>query len=113
MPSAFAAMQGGGTPPGPLKRTPATSSNRPRASGWIPTIVFHGDDDRTVDARNGIAIVEQATVAGPDHPPLRGNVQTGTALGGRKYGARTMWMAPTGPSSALDCAWSWSRLVGW
>ena len=85
VPSAFAAMQGGGTPPGPLKRSPATSSNRPHASGWIPTIVFHGDDDRTVDARNGIAIVEQATVAGPDHPPLRGNVQTGTALGGRKY----------------------------
>ena len=40
------------------------------------TIRFHGDNDRTVNARNGDAIVEQVTGVGSDHHPLRAMVQT-------------------------------------
>jgi poly(3-hydroxybutyrate) depolymerase len=57
----------------------------------MPTIVFHGDRDRTVDARNSTAIVEQATIACSVHPPLRASVQTGTSTGGRTY-TRTEYM---------------------
>jgi poly(hydroxyalkanoate) depolymerase family esterase len=85
MPSAFAAMQGGAALPGQFKPSGATSANRTEASNWTPTIVFHGDHDRTVNARNGDAIVEQVTAVGSDQQPLRGNVQTGTAPGGRTY----------------------------
>jgi poly(3-hydroxybutyrate) depolymerase len=68
-----------------IRHSTAISANRAEASGWIPTIVFHGDHDHTVDPRNGDAIVDQVTVAGFDNRRLRGNVQTGTAPGGRKY----------------------------
>lgn len=48
MPSAFAAMNGGGTA-------------SPRGSReLVPTIVFHGDADRTVNAANGDRIIAQA-----------------------------------------------------
>jgi poly(3-hydroxybutyrate) depolymerase len=74
----FSAMQGGAALPGQFQ---------PRAerSNWTPTIVFHGDHDRTVNARNGDAIVEQVTAVGSDQQPLRANVQMGTAPGGRRY----------------------------
>lgn len=45
--SAFAAMRG-----------PASSGPRPRR--FVPTIVFHGDADRTVHPSNGEAVVERA-----------------------------------------------------
>ena len=73
--SAFAAMKGGGALPA---RSNAAASN------WTPTIVFHGDHDRTVNARNADAIVQQMAL-GPGHQPLSGSVQTGTAPGGRRY----------------------------
>lgn len=85
MPSAFAAMKGGVLPADLIRHSTAISANRAEASGWTPTIVFHGDHDRTVDARNGDAIVDQVTVGGFDNRRLRGNVQTGTAPGGRTY----------------------------
>lgn len=84
MPFAFAAMHGGAARPGLFKPSTATPATSP-TSGWTPTIVFHGDHDRTVDPRNGIAIVEQVTDIASDEQRLRGNVQTGTAPGGRKY----------------------------
>jgi len=90
MPSAFAAMQGSSVPSGNSK----LSSARPAPPSFIPTIVFHGDHDRTVDARNGIAIVEQVTVAAPEGPPLRGNARKGTAPGGRTY-SRTDYVDDT------------------
>ena len=49
MPSAFAAMGGGGT-------------IRPRDEGrMVPTIVFHGDADRTVNPCNSDHVIAQAT----------------------------------------------------
>lgn len=71
MPSAFGAMHGGATPP-------------PPRSSAVPTIVFHGDSDRTVAARNSITIVEHV-IAGHGREALRREVTTGIAAGGRTY----------------------------
>ena len=73
LPSAFGAMRGGSGP-----------SKSKRHVVAVPTIVFHGDGDHTVDARNAIAIVEQAT-ARHDRATLRVDVSTGTASSGRAY----------------------------
>ena len=74
MPSAFAAMRGGGpTRPGP-------------APGRIvPTIVFHGDQDTTVHPRNADLIVAGLREAA--RPPLQATatVQQGRAAGGRAW----------------------------
>jgi poly(hydroxyalkanoate) depolymerase family esterase len=83
MPSALAAMHGGAALPGLVKPSTATPANR--TPGWTPTIVFHGDQDRTVDPRNGTAIVEQVTVIDSARERLHGSVRTGTAPGGRRY----------------------------
>ena len=48
MPSAFAAMNGGGVP------------KARKAGAGVPTIVFHGDADRTVSHVNGDQIIAQA-----------------------------------------------------
>src|SRR6185295_2621804 len=51
----------------------------------VPTIVFHGDGDATVDARNGAAIVAQAIADRPDDRPLQASTEEGVAVGGRRY----------------------------
>lgn len=69
MPSAFAAMKGGG-------------AVQPRGTGpAVPTIVFHGDGDRTVHPVNGERVIEQATPASS----LGSTVTRGTASGGTAY----------------------------
>ena len=75
LPSAFGAMKGG----------VSSASRRPRAVAAVPTIVFHGDGDATVDARNGAAIVAQAVTGRPDDRPLRTSTEEGVAVGGRRY----------------------------
>jgi len=75
-PSAFAAMKRRGVGAGPANRAAARA---------IPTIVFHGDRDHTVDAGNGAEIVERATAARSDRQELRTQVHTGNAAGGRSY----------------------------
>lgn len=90
VPSAYAAMNGGGIATGMshlggkrrMRRPPtATPANA------IPTIVFHGDADATVNARNGAEIAEQATHAAQASAayatPLRRVATQGTAPGGR------------------------------
>jgi len=72
MPSAFGAMKGG------------QAKHRPLAGHAVPTIVFHGDRDHTVDANNGVAIIRQATVNRADQSSLRTSVHPGTAAG-RSY----------------------------
>lgn len=73
LPSAFGAMRGG--------RGLAKSM---RHVTTVPTIVFHGDGDHTVDASNAIAIVEQAT-ARHGRATLRMDVRIGTTPSGRTY----------------------------
>lgn len=68
MPSAFAAMSQGGAAP-----------TRPGPA--VPTIVFHGDADRTVNALNGERVVAQAMPGGP----LRETVTRGESPSGIAY----------------------------
>jgi poly(3-hydroxybutyrate) depolymerase len=69
MPSAFAAMQGRHGPYLSARETP------------IPTIVFHGDADKTVHPRNGADVVAGAA-AGKTYPR---EVERGTSPGGRSF----------------------------
>jgi poly(hydroxyalkanoate) depolymerase family esterase len=71
MPSAFAAMGQGGAAP-------------PRQGPVVPTIVFHGDGDRTVNPINGERVVAQALPGAP----LRETVTRGEAPGGIAYTRR-------------------------
>jgi poly(3-hydroxybutyrate) depolymerase len=47
----------------------------------VPTIVFHGENDTTVNARNGEAVVAQAL---PD-PGLQRRIEDGQAPGGHAF----------------------------
>ncbi|KLK89907.1 esterase [Microvirga vignae] len=69
MPSAFAAMRQGGTP------------HHRGAKQPVPTIVFHGDRDTTVNPVNGDQVIAQSR-AGSD---LRTKVSRGQAPGGMSY----------------------------
>jgi poly(hydroxyalkanoate) depolymerase family esterase len=74
MPSAFAAMQGGGVA--------GITAARPRAPRrMVPTIVFHGDRDSTVNPRNADAVVAQSAQAAV----LSKDVEQGRASGGHAY----------------------------
>ncbi|MER2268515.1 extracellular catalytic domain type 1 short-chain-length polyhydroxyalkanoate depolymerase [Methylobacterium oxalidis] len=69
MPSAFAAMNGGG-------------AVQPRGTRRMaPTIVFHGDADRTVNSINGDRVIAQATPG----RKLDASVTRGTSEGGMAY----------------------------
>ena len=54
MPSAFAAMRQGGTAPTVTRRG---------SESIVPTIVFHGDGDRTVNSVNSDQIISQSSAA--------------------------------------------------
>jgi poly(hydroxyalkanoate) depolymerase family esterase len=74
--SAFAVMRSGGGPNRPAA-TAHSASHR-----WIvPTIVFHGDADGTVDPRNGDAVVAQAARSAV----LRKTTEHGHVVDGRAY----------------------------
>ncbi len=77
MPSAFAAMRQGATPPQPSGRGPAMDGSR----SIVPTIVFHADKDHTVHPRNGDQVIAQSAAAGG----LRTEVQRGQVPGGHAY----------------------------
>jgi poly(hydroxyalkanoate) depolymerase family esterase len=74
MPSAFAAMR--------ANRSQAGTSSTGTS---VPTIVFHGDADRTVKPGNGAAIIEQVVGSRVDRSSLRRDVQSGIAAGGIRY----------------------------
>jgi poly(hydroxyalkanoate) depolymerase family esterase len=82
MPSAFAAMREGGS--GVL------SPSRARA---VPTIVFHGDCDQTVNARNGEQVIAQVAAAMGDR--LEERMEHGQVAGGHSY-RRTLYTEPQG-----------------
>jgi poly(hydroxyalkanoate) depolymerase family esterase len=75
IPSALAAMKGGG-------------GVRRQARQPVPTIIFHGDRDHTVQQTNGAEIARQASVAranAADADALSSSTQRQTAPGGRSY----------------------------
>ena len=76
VPSAFAAMHGG------------TQNTDSRLA--VPTIVFHGDQDRTVVAANGNAIVAQALAGHAE--PLQKKTMPGRAAGGSRQHVRSVWL---------------------
>lgn len=84
MSSAFAAMNGSTGLAGMSKRT-GSGASRAAAGRGVPTIVFHGDRDYTVDARNGAEIVEQAIRGHSDEPSLQASTRQGAAAAGRQY----------------------------
>jgi poly(3-hydroxybutyrate) depolymerase len=84
MPSAFAAMrQGGG----------AAAGSRHGGGASVPTIVFHGDGDKTVHPVNGDQIIAQANGA----TTLETTVVRGKAPGGMSF-IRTIHTDDTGLS---------------
>jgi poly(hydroxyalkanoate) depolymerase family esterase len=72
IPSAFAAMRRG--------RSPVVREHG-RSGGAVPTIVFHGDCDTTVDPLNGDQVIAQSKAAAD----LRTTVSRGEAPGGISY----------------------------
>lgn len=81
IPSAMAAMKGRGV----MGRAhfPGTPDDPRRgATRAVPTIVFHGDRDHTVQLSNSEHIAEQARQAAPSGSTRS---ETGTAAGGRRF----------------------------
>jgi len=99
MPSALAAMHGNS---GSLSNIPSLiSRNSKRCTATthsIPTIVFHGDHDTTVNASNGSEIVAQAISFGAGlDGPLRKTVQERRSANGRAYTRTIYHSAGTAP----------------
>ena len=84
MPTAFQAMRQGGAPP------PAAMRQGQRI---VPTIVFHGNSDKTVNPINGDQVIAQSK-AGTN---LRTTISHGKAPGGMNY-TRTVQADDTGRS---------------
>ncbi|HEX8374005.1 MAG TPA: PHB depolymerase family esterase [Geminicoccaceae bacterium] len=78
MPSAFAAMNQGGAP--------EAGAGKPRTP--VPTIVFHGDRDSTVNPRNGEQVVAAAKAAASSG--LRTTAENGQAAAGGHAYTRTV-----------------------
>jgi poly(hydroxyalkanoate) depolymerase family esterase len=76
MPSAFAAMQRGSTNGG------ASGRLSPDSGPSVPTIVFHGDHDKTVHPSNGNRIIAQSRLAGSELKIVR---RQGRVDGGHAY----------------------------
>jgi poly(hydroxyalkanoate) depolymerase family esterase len=72
MPSAFAAMRQGAAPTGVTRR---------RGESIVPTIVFHGDGDKTVNSVNGDQIIAQSRAA----TNLATTISHGKAPGGMSF----------------------------
>lgn len=90
VPSAFAAMKRGAPAGGDAVRTVTTMRDAMPAGQGVPMIVFHGDRDTTVDARNGAAIVAQAATGRFGDRRPQPNTETGATPGGRTY-SRTVY----------------------
>ncbi len=89
---ALSAMNGGGPamamPPG-LRRATPLAANRP-ASGQRPTlgiatIVFHGDQDKTVHPNNGVQVMDARLAAQGPGPAASAVEQQGTSVQGRRF----------------------------
>lgn len=88
VPSAMAAMKGGGAMSARKKAPGAVATPRGKAVQAVPIIVFHGDRDHTVQQSNGAHIVQQAGdahAAQSGGTGLRVDTQEGVAPGGRRF----------------------------
>jgi poly(hydroxyalkanoate) depolymerase family esterase len=87
VPSALAAMKGGRSGMAGLAAASGANMSRGLAQA-VPTIVFHGDRDHTVQQSNGIAITQQASDAHRAAEPGLGlgvSTHQGTSATGRSY----------------------------
>jgi poly(3-hydroxybutyrate) depolymerase len=87
LPSALAAMRQGDAGVG--RRTRSANPDAPRRP--VPAIVFHGDQDKTVNPRNGDQVIAQLGMAAD----LRTTVQHGQVPGGHAY-SRTLYIDANG-----------------
>ncbi len=97
MGSAMAAMKGGRSGLPGMKAATAEGPRHP-ALHAVPTIVFHGDRDHTVQAVNAERVVQQAREAFEAEPAageLQANTQTGATPAGRRY-TRTVFTDAAG-----------------
>ena len=95
IPSAMAAMKGGRSGLPGLKNARVDGhAPRTKAVQAMPTIVFHGDRDHTVQATNGLHIVQQARDAHGD-AQLSVATEAGLAAGGRRF-SRVVHTDPAG-----------------
>ncbi len=89
IPSAMAAMKGGRSGLAGLRNSVgAASGPRRTLAHAVPTIVFHGDRDHTVQHTNGVQIVQQsanAHAAEVGDAVMRIDTESGTSPGGRRY----------------------------
>jgi poly(hydroxyalkanoate) depolymerase family esterase len=86
--SAFVALRGGNKASADTPSVISRRPERPAAARATPTIVFHGDQDATVDPSNGTAVVDQAiSLAADTHGPLQKTVQDRMTVNGREYTA--------------------------
>lgn len=97
--SALAAMKGGRGRRVGTKPLPRAAAAGPRkAAQAVPTIVFHGDRDHTVQHSNAAEIIRQATdahAAASGAAALQSSTQRATTPGGRSY-SRTVHADATG-----------------
>jgi len=75
VPSAFAVMHGGASANAPSVQLAPT----------IPTIIFHGDRDSTVNVANADAIAEQARAGRTKNGELHSTVHTGSVASGESF----------------------------
>jgi len=89
IPSAMAAMKGGRSGLASLRAAPRSGARpRRKVAQAVPTIVFHGDRDHTVQQSNGIEIVQQARNAHASAEPamdVDDRMERGTSPGGRSF----------------------------
>ena len=114
LPSALSAMNGGG-----LGSTASGGVGRNTSGRTVPLIVFHGDRDGTVNARNAEAVIsfyKPATPGGKTAPPVR--VRQGEVPGGHSYTRSTHTDADGRPIiehwnvHGLNHAWSGGGRTG-
>ncbi len=107
IPSAMAAMKGGRSGLASLKATQSPdAAPRKKIAQAVPTIVFHGDRDHTVQQANGIEIVQQAKSAhsaAEADQAMRDSMERGTSPGGRNF-SRTLHADAAG----RPCIESWT-----
>ena len=90
VPSAFSAMKGSDASPG----LPEPQRSMHAAQPAVPTIVFHGDCDTTVNISNSNAIVERA-ISWSRAAGVASTTQRGRAAGGNEY-SRTIYTRANG-----------------